>query len=194
MNNKALAGRLTAYSVAAAAVFSTACLLKPAANIHYQDFIPDYVLSAEGDSVLIDIYEDGIIDYKFRLYSGVYQGDIYKSLIVVGYNGNQLLLNGSTTSYLPNAVEFEQLIPVSTNTSYSSSLTLCYISCSEGACSTYGQFIGKKNAFMGVSFIINNEIHMGWIRLSVAPNMDKVVIHDAGINETPYQAIKAGIH
>lgn len=194
MSKTALASRLTAYSVAASALVGTACMLKPASNIHYQDFKPDYILSTDGDSVLIDIYEDGIIDYKFRLYSGTSQGDIYKSLIAVGYNGNQLLYNGSTVSYLPNAVEFEHLIPVSTNTGYTSSLTLCYISCIDGVCSTYGQFIGKKNAFMGVTFVINDEVHIGWIRLSVAPNMDEVSIHDAGINETPYQALKAGIH
>ena len=55
-----------------------------------------------------------------------------------------------------------------------------------------GQWINKKDKYLGLKFEIDGKHHYGWLRISHTLNEAKLAIQDYAYNRTPEQAIAAG--
>ena len=55
-----------------------------------------------------------------------------------------------------------------------------------------GEWIGKKDKYLGLKFLIGNAYHYGWLRISHTEGEEKLAIIDFAYNREAEKAIKAG--
>jgi len=55
-----------------------------------------------------------------------------------------------------------------------------------------GEWIGKKDKYLGLKFLIGNAYHYGWLRISHTEGEEKLAIIDYAYNREAGKAIKAG--
>ena len=55
-----------------------------------------------------------------------------------------------------------------------------------------GEWIGKKDKYLGLKFLIGNVYHYGWLRISHTEGEEKLAIIDYAYNREAGKAIKAG--
>jgi len=55
-----------------------------------------------------------------------------------------------------------------------------------------GPWIGAKNRFLGLKFLINGQVHFGWARLTVAKGVARVVLTGFAYETIPNKSLQAG--
>jgi hypothetical protein len=70
----------------------------------------------------------------------------------------------------------------------------CFISSSSSGTTTNfaGEWIGKKDKYLGLKFLINGAYHYGWLRVSHTSGEDKIAILDYAYNKEAGKEIIAG--
>jgi hypothetical protein len=58
---------------------------------------------------------------------------------------------------------------------------------------TFGEWLGASDKYMGARFVINSQIHYGWVRLSVSAGADTIIVKDLAYNQNPNLGIGAGL-
>jgi len=114
---------------------------------------------------------------------------------------NKIMVNTSTE--LVNAgywaVPFEKYVNIgpteSAENQWAPDLTKAFlINVSDnGITKTFdGRWIGKKDKYLGLKFLIGNVYHYGWLRISHTEGEEKLAIIDYAYNREAGKAIKAG--
>ncbi len=146
------------------------------AEISYHDYVPDSVLSGDGQHPMyMDIDIDGIGDFDFTI---AFHEQIQ---FFSGYNGSLVLVDESNN--VPLVLESGYNINTGSRLwfdSFHSSLNLTDI------------WPGNFDKFIGLKFKSNNQWHYGWLRISAPEDGLSVIVKDFAWETTPEQAINAG--
>jgi len=211
--NSVLLKLLQQYSALAVPMLATAGLAN--AQVVYKDINPDVTLSLPGDSMLLDLNNDGIFDYTFRLFAyttnwnkacvapanvaGVYTTNDKNAL--VGY----FSAKSSGTIY-PYASALSLGHPINDNqpmfvvhdilfTSYSGN-KLFYFPAMNSIFSTaqYGQWKDGADHFVGLKFTPDEgaTFYFGWARCNVSTDAKTMTIKDCAYQAEPGISIAAG--
>jgi hypothetical protein len=195
--NQTTMHKLAAYSAMAAAI--TASMADANAEVIYTDI--DDVTIGIGDLYQLDMDADGASDFMFGGGSTMSSGGStwsfvsafgYVTSYFVGQPENQIIgYTGSFYNY-GSALEEGALIGPDGPWLNYPSLSNSAVLASNFYGSTYGQFPGLGERYMGVKFSSKGNLHYGWIR--VVADIDPVyaTIMDFAYEANPNQPIEAG--
>lgn len=70
----------------------------------------------------------------------------------------------------------------------------CFINVSDNGSTRVfdGEWLGKKNKYLGLKFLINGKYHYGWLRISHTGGEDRIAILDYAYNKEAEKDILAG--
>jgi hypothetical protein len=151
----------------------------------------------------LDLNNDGVIDYVLSSvlienndlpYLYLYINRKTPSLNrVLVRQGEELPLNALWA--VPLDKDFEVRENLSASLSWSADeVKTALLNVSETATTrTFsGEWLGKKDKYLGLRFLIDGKTHYGWLRISHNLNEAKLAIKDYAYNKTAGQPIKAG--
>lgn len=188
--------RLAAYSAMAAAL--TATLSDASAEVVYNDI--DDVTVGVGDVFEVDVDGDGTFDFVFQGGSTTGTGGVWSFVSVFGFISsagignaeNQIIgYTGSFYNYGSALVEGALIGPDGPWLDYPS-LSNSAVLASNFYGSTYGQFPGLGERFIGFQFTVLGNIHYGWMRVEADIDPAYVTIYDYAYEANPGQPIEAG--
>lgn len=169
------------------------------------DVDPDVVVVASSTPYSIDFANDASVEFSFRVQT--MSGDTVLGGLPATYDGASAILEnlngqpaGNTvngTFELSNLNEGEFVSSgdeFGPDASYSLGINLLIDVPGVGSFPyVYGSFLGATNKYLGVRFTSGANTHYGWIELSVSAAADSITIHSYGYNQTPDEAVDAGI-
>lgn len=194
LKKESLNKKLIMYSVAAGMTLSLGS--RAQADIKYTDIDPDKVITQaenfQTNDYYLDLNKDGTPEFKiFQSYSytyyyySLYSYDSVKALPI---NNGLALINATGDNNYVAALNSNDLISSQQNFGTHHILGgLSYYETSPG-----GEWPDMGNRFMGVKFKIGENIHYGWVRLSVSDLCTKFTVYDYAYEDEPGKAIKAG--
>ena len=161
-------------------------------TIIYTDIEPDFTSANVGDFNYIDLNNDGVVDFTLKSIDPT-----WSFWCEPGSNSNNVNgfigVSGPFESYV---VPLNYKNPISSIPAapyffdaYGGYLAMDFCDTLPLYCS-YG-WGGKTNKYMGLRFLIDGQIHYGWVRLDVI-NPTHWAIKDYAYNATPNQPILAG--
>ncbi|NQY10847.1 MAG: gliding motility-associated C-terminal domain-containing protein [Flavobacteriales bacterium] len=168
--------KLKAYSLVAGALVSTTDLL---AEVITTDLEPDVVINVGDDYFPLDLDNDGWNDAWIEV--GILNGvsSFVYATAIGGIAG--VLYTGYPVGYALNA-SANVVAPFY----YSVTLAWEYPDPS----SNWGYWEGVENKYLGVQFYIEDEVHYGWIELSVAEGCGQATIHAYGYEDEAEEEIQ----
>ncbi|WP_207423932.1 hypothetical protein [Desertivirga brevis] len=153
--------------------------------------------------IQLDLNNDGVIDYVLSsvlienddlpyLYLYINRKTPNLNRIIVR-QGEELPLNGLWAVPLDKDFLIQQNHSASLTWS-ASEIKTALLNVSETATTrTFGgEWLGKKDKYLGLQFLIDGKTHYGWLRISHNLNEAKLAIKDYAYNRNPGQPIKAG--
>jgi hypothetical protein len=149
------------------------------ADIVYADIDPDAELS--NDSLGIDFDNDGGNELGLSQYSSSFYDFNYASAFA--YEAGTQIVAPSYRGFYAAALEDGDLIDASSPFSYYGRLGSAY---TDGY-SSFGEWPGVENGYMGVAFDIGGEQHFGWVEMSLTDDASTLTVHgyaycdDAGV-------------
>jgi len=169
------------------------------------DLDPDVVVVASSTPFSIDFANDASVEFSFRVQT--MSGDTVLGGLPATYDGASAImenLNGQPAGNTVNgAFELSNLNEgefvssgdeFGVDASYSLGINLLIDVPGVGSFPyVYGSFLGATNKYLGVRFTSGANTHYGWIELSVSAAADSITIHSYGYNQTPDEAVDAGI-
>jgi hypothetical protein len=169
------------------------------------DVDPDVVVVASSTPFSIDFANDASVEFSFRVQT--MSGDTVLGGLPATYDGASAImenLNGQPAGNTVNgAFELSNLNEgefvssgdeFGVDASYSLGINLLIDVPGVGSFPyVYGSFLGATNKYLGVRFTSGANTHYGWIELSVSAAADSITIHSYGYNQTPDEAVDAGI-
>ncbi len=177
---KRVTQKLAAYSaLAAGALVATT---GANAQIIYHDVDPDATFTNDGDSLDIDLNNDGVNDFMIWLLNdpaNAYSVRLYPEM------GNEALGSASAGSgfFYPFALNANDMISSGQSmwngTINAGALTMAWKYVAGGS---YGNWFGATDKFLGVRFLAGTNLHYGWIRLDVSANGDSFTVKDWAFN------------
>jgi len=210
--NSALLKRLQQYSALALPMLATAGLA--GAQVVYKDINPDVTLSLPGDSMLLDLNNDGVFDYTFRMVayttywnracvapanvSGVYLTGNKNAII--GYlnikNSGTIYAYASALS-TGHAIDDNQPMFVMHDILFTDSgNNLFYLPGMNSVFSTaqYGEWKDGADHFVGFKFTPDDgaTFYFGWARCLVSTDAKTMIIKDYAYQPQAGTAIVAG--
>lgn len=160
----------------------------------YTDIDPDIMLVEDNDFYLIDMDNDGLLDFKFQKISNSFYSYWSENLSYANYlvlapwrSGNRIA--GVKSVISPSYGGFTQYFPFALNSMDLINEDLAFqnnnfqilglnISGPSGAIGGFW-YPGIENGLIGVKFVDSiNCIHYGWIRCSAAAGAISLIIHD----------------
>jgi Secretion system C-terminal sorting domain len=191
-----LSTRLAQYSALTVAI---AGIADASGQIVYTDITPDFDQGV-GIPYSLDLNNDGTIDFEIYLSSSSSNLKIKPLLSaneVLGSLSSYYYNSSNSSSYylyaLPYVLSNGDPISnsvygswINSNSYSASAMDLNYSSCSRG------NWCGVTDKYLGLRFIIGEDIHYGWARLDVGEDGSFWVIKDYAYNATPNEAINAG--
>jgi hypothetical protein len=177
---------LSAYATAAAAAGVGLLALKSSAEAKIVYTPAHTTIPVNGVPVSLDLNHDGVTDFLFSHVFWVGSGTSFLSGVRAGASnpGNAMwgrgVFNGGWVSYQRNCPSgFAAALPagfrVRPNNSYLPK-TACWVMAWRGAATgggfspsptTVGQWMYTQHRYLGLKFMIGNEVHYGWARFSV---------------------------
>jgi len=196
LKKESLNKKLLMYSMVAGMTLTLGT--KAHAAVQYTNLDPDVVINqAENEETrdfLLDLNNDGIPEFKiFQAFTAFYSLTSYylysyNSVRLEATNGGLSAMRASAENAYVAALKSNDLI--SADQSFNANQVLgefsFYDTQPEGMWSSAGQ------KFMGVKFKIGENIHYGWVRLSVADGCHGFTVYDYAYEDEPDRAIKAG--
>ena len=197
LKRESLNKKLIMYSVAAGMTLSLGS--KAHAEIQYTNIDPDMMINqAENQATrdfLLDLNNDGTPEFKiFQAFSSVtyYYFDSYyysyNSVLQQATNSGLSVMRATAENAYVGALNFNELISADQNFNANKVLGIFsyYDTHADGMWANAGQ------KFMGVKFKIAEEIHYGWVRLSVPIFCKSFTVYDYAYEDEPGKAIRAG--
>jgi hypothetical protein len=183
--NPTLQKKLNAYAATAGAIAATGALN---AQIVYMDINPDTIVH---DSTVFDLDFDnnGQPELRFETvnYMGTYAPVHMANVTVSGDTNNAIIGSLYSSQYpLPFAMNAGDSIS-GTNTNWRNANMnggLQYMAIEYGPY-TFGNWLGANDKYLGVRFMIGNDTHYGWVRLSVTSDADSIIIKDFAYQAQP---------
>jgi len=197
--------KLTKYSAAAATLL--AMPLSADAFIIYRDIDPDALAIPDGDTLYLDIDQNGVDDIMFWIESvngiintasGADVSYLYRFAYASALNSNLIFGTEATASGFPfnSAYNFMSGDTIGgTDPTFNSKARLAARIEVDGEV-TYngGPWNGVSNGFLGVKFRNEGSEYFSWLRLSVNDGADLISISDlAWDNQTDVGGIAAGL-
>lgn len=186
--------KLIKYSLAASVALTIGSRLH--ADIQYTDIDPDKVIpqadNFKTNDFFLDINNDGTPEFKiFQSYSYTYYFYYlysYDSVKVFRVNDGLSVINATGDNNYVAALNSNEL--VSSQQNFGTKHVLGGLSYYET--SPAGEWPDMGNRFMGVRFKIGENIHYGWVRLSVTWDCERFTVYDYAYEDEPGKAIRAG--
>lgn len=183
--NQNLQKRLNLYAATAGAVAATGALN---AQIVYTDINPDTIVH---DTVIYDLDFDNNGQPELRFEAVSYMAStnmVYLATVnVMGDASNAIIGSLYYNQYpLPYAMNAGDSISA-TNPNWRDQTVnngLQYMAILYGS-TTYGNWHGANDKFLGVRFKIGADTHYGWVRLSVSSNPDTIIVKDYAYEAMP---------
>jgi hypothetical protein len=179
-------------------------------QVIYTD-IPDVTIDSTSAPFLIDFDNNAVPEITLAVQrvdgTNTYQGIplTYEGALAVGVLGSNVALAGAigsgsgSSSYSFQISALNDGDPISANQAFGSSsynVLAGDILVDAGFAGTFpyqfGPFLDATDKFLGASFLINGEVHYGWVRLSVAANASTITIKDYAYNDCSNGTINAG--
>jgi len=196
LKKESLNKKLIMYSVAAGMTLSLGA--KAHAEIQYTNIDPDKTITQaenhETHDFLLDINNDGTPEFKlYQTFSFYYTSSYayyysYNSVRQIATNAGLSVMRATEENAYVAALKSNSLISVDQN--FNADKVLGVVSYYDALAE--GMWPGAGQKFMGVKFKIGENIHYGWIRLSVADNCGSSTVYDYAYEDETGQAIKAG--
>lgn len=160
------------------------------ANIIYTDIEPDFTSETSDAAYELDLNNDNIVDYYLK-------GESDNNWLII--ISNPISQNGifSVEPWYTNTVALDEGYKIFTVTSHPNGAHFATVSIFNiGECFGGGQgcsydWKDKDDKYLGLRFIINEQIHYGWARLKVT-SPAQWIIKDYAYNATPDSPILAG--
>ena len=197
LKRESLNKKLIMYSVAAGMTLSLGS--RAHADIQYTNIDPDKTITqAENYSTrdfLLDLNNDGTPEFKiFQAFSSgtYYYFDYYyfsyNSVLQQATNSGLSVMRTTAENAYVGALNFNELISADQNFNANKVLGVFsyYDTHADGMWANAGQ------KFMGVKFKIGENIHYGWVRLSVSHFCENFTVYDYAYEDEPGKAIRAG--
>ncbi len=189
--------KLLMYSVAAGMTLSLGS--RAHAEIQYTNIDPDMMINqAENQATrdfLLDLNNDGTPEFKiFQAFSTTYTFSFnyyfysYNSVLQQATNNGLSVMRETAENAYVAALDSNALISADQNFNANKVIGVFsyYDTHADGMWANAGQ------KFMGVKFKIGENIHYGWVRLSVAPLCESFIVYDYAYEDEPGKAIRAG--
>ncbi|MDP8313717.1 MAG: hypothetical protein RAP70_01415 [Candidatus Celaenobacter antarcticus] len=197
LKKESLNKKLIMYSVAAGMTLSLGA--KAHAEIQYTNIEPNKTITQaenhETHDFLLDLNNDGTPEFKiFQAFSTTYTFSYsyyfysYNSVLQVATNDGLSVMRANSVNPYVAALKSNSLISADQN--FNADKVLGVVSYYDALAE--GMWPGAGQKFMGVKFKIEENIHYGWIRLSVADNCGSFTVYDYAYEDEAGQAIKAG--
>ena len=185
--NKAIAAYASAASAVGVALLATA---QPAeAKIVYTK--TRETLTGVTQPHPLDLNHDGVADFNISYCSCRPQAPTAWTL--TGPAGNSVRFGPAFPSFagaLPSGAPIgpkQAFLPVSGGTVF-----LALLGYYVGYYYSGGSWLGGKNAYLGLKFMIHGEVHFGWARLTIPKNLRSIVLTGYAYETTPNKPLKAG--
>jgi hypothetical protein len=184
--------RLKRYTALTTAFLATAGTVQ--AGIVYTDLDPDEI--AQNSDVFVDMNDDGVWDFRVAQ-SGSSSFTSFQFQFA-GLYGNSS--SGSGYGFVPTTFSslFAEALSAGASIGPASPITLDtfatigrFSSFSTGTYA-YGNWAGEQDKYFGVSFVLPDGVHYGWIRASVDSNYGSVTIKDFAYEDVAGVGIAAG--
>jgi hypothetical protein len=203
--------KLNNYVVLAGAVIASNAINS---QIIYTD-IPDVTIDSTSAPFLIDFDNNAIPEITLSVqnvngsttysYNGIPIPITYQGAIANAQLGSSVALVGAlgsgsgSSSYSFQISALNDGDPISYNQAFGSSSSNALgadVVIDAGFFGNYsyqfGPFLGATDKFLGASFVVNGEIHYGWVRLSVDSSATTITIKDFAYNACSNGPINAG--
>ena len=189
--------QLKAYSIAAGSIVGLVAVSH--ATVRYTDIDPDKNISNHLDGYYLDLNNDGINDFFLIQinYTGIsYYGSSYVNYAVGMFQLINNAVHGSMTS-----TSYGLPIPLNANDPIGNALSWqagSYISFlanynkSGTYTSSYGNWLGAKDKYLGLRLDVSGSTHYGWLRLDVNINGNGFSVKDYAYDDEPDKTIAAG--
>lgn len=201
---KSLQDRLKKYGTMAAAVTGVAVVGDADAQVVYHDINPDSTFSNNGDVFNLDLNHDGTVDFQINLSQNSGGGSSWffstndvrinpqgsSNSMVITSNYAAALSSGAAIGSANSFTTSNLMASKWVSTSYYSTGSGSYYTWT--SYSSYGNWLGAQDKFLGLKFKIGANTHYGWARLDVSSNADQFTIKDYAYNATANTSINAG--
>ncbi|SDB29767.1 hypothetical protein SAMN03097699_0574 [Flavobacteriaceae bacterium MAR_2010_188] len=164
-------------------------------DIIYTDIEPDFISENRGYFYLLDLNNDGIIDFNLKSVFYEYQDYVYLELKSEQTEDNSVI---SVADWFVSVVPIDAGREIFALPSYSdhgefyhSNVIFTIGNCHAGRISCYDEWKDKEDKYLGIRFLIKEDIHYAWARLTVKSKTEWV-IKDYAYNAIPNSPILAG--
>jgi len=145
-------------------------------------------------SYAIDLNGDGISDFTIdRCFNCLPHGS--RLQVLLSASGNEVL-QGTFPGYAADLPRGAAIGPKQVFTSRTSNYGGVFMAGGSAYGTAYsfsdGPWIGAKNRFLGLKFLINGQVHFGWARLTVAKGVARVVLTGFAYETIPNKSLQAG--
>ena len=194
MKKNILSSRIKEYSALATCILGAADMAH--GQVIHTDVNPDIIIHGNEDFAL-DLNNDGITDFYFIIEEESYWSNGYVNIATANVNSNSVVITATYYSdFFPAVFEYGDSIKPSLNWQHANDEVLGHaFKFWQGAYySSFlsGSWLNKYEKFLPLRFIINNENHYGWVKLSVTGWANKITIHNYAYESQPDTPISAG--
>ncbi|MGL5890012.1 MAG: T9SS type A sorting domain-containing protein [Bacteroidia bacterium] len=187
--------KLKAYSALAGAVTATAGALD--AQIVYRDITPDFIVT-DTTQYRLDMDLNGTIDFTFQTLDTTITAYAVPAQLAIA--NCELPPASGIAGYVYQTYPFVDTLATGDFIDVGSSWNPQYANYGAHLLGAYaigfgafGEWLAASDKYMGARFVINSQIHYGWVRLSVSANADTITVKDLAYNQNPNLGIGAGL-
>ena len=184
--------KLKAYSAVAGALTATAGGLN--AQIVYRDITPDFIVT-DTAQYRLDMDLNGTIDFTFQTLDSTYSLPAQLALA-----NCELPPASGIAGFVYQAYPFADTLAMGDMIDVGSTWNPQYanngahvLGAYAASLGAFGEWLGASDKYMGARFVINSQIHYGWVRLSVSAVADTIIVKDLAYNQNPNLGIGAGL-
>lgn len=190
--NSKNAGKLAAYSAMAGAFVAVSSDANAA--VVYTDI--EDVDVALGEAYELDMDNDGYTDFLMVAASNTAGTWTYAYVIgnleAYGYGGPDNMIIGYTGAYLPYGSALASGDAIGEDAGFISNAINYGVLASIFGGATYGPFANTTDAYLGVQFAIDGDVHYGWVRLDVSVGPVEFTVKDYAYDDVAGTEILAG--
>ena len=159
------------------------------AQVIYTDVNPDSTTAIGGSYFNLDLDNGGVFDFAFNLNIGSSSSYTSQQVAVTPAGANGVAGDTVGAYVYPFALNSGDTIKSTLQFNFGSSQSMASYF---GSGSSYGNFLGQTNKFIGLQFYIGAQLHYGWARFDVDATASQFTIKDYAYNATPNASILAG--
>lgn len=179
-----------AYVTVASAVAGAAIMTAPPAEAK---IVYTQTTVSITSSYALDLNHDGVTDFNIeRCFVCLPHGS--RLQVALSIPGNAVLQAGfpGSAADLPRGAVIGPKQVFTSETSAYGGVFMALDSAYGTASFSNGPWLGAKNRFLGLKFLINGEVHYGWARLTVAKEVSRVVLTGFAYETIPNKSLQAG--